>query len=153
MSYASITGVHLSRFAEDLIVYSTKEFAFVQSSDAYSTGSSLMPQKKNPDALELLRGKSARAIGQFVQLCCLMKGFKRNATSDFLVSQHFQGLPLTYNKDMQEDKEPLFDAVDTISATLAIARGVLSTLTVDAERMRRFFFWVFQNKKVFVSEI
>jgi argininosuccinate lyase len=74
LSYASIAGVHLSRFAEDLIIYSSKEFAFVQSSDAYSTGSSLMPQKKNPDALELLRGKSARAIGQFVQLCCLMKG-------------------------------------------------------------------------------
>lgn len=120
LAYASIAGVHLSRFAEDLIIFSTKEFGFVQASDAYSTGSSLMPQKKNPDALELLRGKSGRPIGHLVQLCVTMKG-----------------LPLTYNKDMQEDKEPLFDAVDTIHATLAIARGVLSTLTIDSGRMLR----------------
>jgi argininosuccinate lyase len=119
LAYASVAGVHLSRFAEDLIVFSTKEFGFVQSSDAYSTGSSLMPQKKNPDALELLRGKAGRPIGHLLQLCVTMKG-----------------LPLTYNKDMQEDKEPLFDAVDTTTATLAIARGVLSTLKIDSVRMR-----------------
>ena len=119
LAFASITGVHLSRFAEDLIVFSTKEFGFVQSSDAYSTGSSLMPQKKNPDALELLRGKAGRPIGHLLQLCVTMKG-----------------LPLTYNKDMQEDKEPLFDAVDTTCATLSIAQGVLSTLRIDSARMR-----------------
>lgn len=119
LSYASIAGMHLSRFAEDLIVYSSAEFGFLKCSDAYSTGSSLMPQKKNPDALELLRGKSGTGIGLFVKLSTVMKG-----------------LPLTYNKDMQEDKEALFEAVDTMHATLAIARGVLSTLDTNAEKMR-----------------
>lgn len=119
LAYASIAGMHLSRFAEDLIVWSSSEFGFVKISDAYSTGSSLMPQKKNPDALELLRGKAGRPLGQFVQLCTVMKG-----------------LPLTYNKDMQEDKEALFDAIDTVHATLAIARGVLSTIEPNANRLR-----------------
>jgi argininosuccinate lyase len=119
LSYASITGVHLSRFAEDLIIWSSTEFGFVKCSDAYSTGSSLMPQKKNPDALELLRGKGGKFLGNFVQLATAMKG-----------------IPLTYNKDMQEDKQSLFDSVDTIHATLAIAQGVLSTLSPSAEKMR-----------------
>ena len=94
--WATLTMLHLSRWAEDLIIYSSREFGFVTWSDAYSTGSSLMPQKKNPDALELLRGKSGRVLGQLTGLM----------TS--------KGLPSTYNKDLQEDKEPLFDAVETL---------------------------------------
>ena len=86
---------------------------------SYATGSSLMPQKANPDALELLRGKAARVIGQQVTLLCMLKG-----------------LPTTYNKDLQEDKEPLFDTVDTVRAAVSIAHGVLSTLTPNGERMR-----------------
>ena len=118
LSFGTICGVHLSRFAEDLIIYSSAEFNFVKCSDAYSTGSSLMPQKKNPDALELLRGKTGRLLGNFVQLSTTMKG-----------------IPMTYNKDMQEDKDALFDTVDTMHATVAISRGVLSTLTPNSESM------------------
>jgi argininosuccinate lyase len=119
LAWAALLSVHLSRLAEDLILYSSAEFGFVALADAYSTGSSLMPQKKNPDALELLRGKSARVVGANVTLLVLLKG-----------------LPSTYNKDLQEDKEPLFDAVDTLHGTLPIAAGVLSTLQPRAERMR-----------------
>jgi argininosuccinate lyase len=119
LAWASILSVHLSRFAEDLIIYSSSEFGFVGLSDAYSTGSSLMPQKKNPDALELLRGKTGRVVGSLNALLVLTKG-----------------LPTTYNKDLQEDKEPLFDAVDTLHGTIPIAVGVLSTLTPRTERMR-----------------
>ena len=111
--------MHLSKFGEDLIVYGTQEFGFVKFADAYSTGSSLMPQKKNPDALELLRGKSGRTIGHTVALLTMMKG-----------------LPTAYNKDMQEDKQALFDALDTAEAALQIAQGVLSTLTPNEERMK-----------------
>ncbi len=109
--WGTMTMVHLSRLAEDLIIYSSREFSFVKLADAYSTGSSLMPQKKNPDALELLRGKSARVMGQMTGLMTLLKG-----------------LPSTYNKDLQEDKEPLFDAVHTLSSSLQIACGVISTM-------------------------
>jgi argininosuccinate lyase len=109
--WGTMTMVHLSRLAEDLIIYSSREFSFVKLADAYSTGSSLMPQKKNPDALELLRGKSARVMGQMTGLMTLLKG-----------------LPSTYNKDLQEDKEPLFDAVHTLSSSLQIACGVISTV-------------------------
>jgi argininosuccinate lyase len=116
---SSMIMVHMSRFAEDLILYSSTEFGFVKLADAYSTGSSLMPQKKNPDALELLRGKSGRTIGQLVGLLVTVKG-----------------TPSTYNKDLQEDKEPLFDAADTLSACSQIANGVLSTLTPVPEKMR-----------------
>eukprot|EP00127_Corallochytrium_limacisporum_P004442 Clim_evm4s163 gene=Clim_evmTU4s163 len=111
---------HLSRWAEDLIIYSTKEFSFVTLADAYSTGSSLMPQKKNPDSLELIRGKAGRLQGQLTTLLIAMKG-----------------LPSTYNKDLQEDKEPLFDAVDTLTKIVQIATGVMSTLTIDKEAMRK----------------
>ncbi|OBZ75687.1 putative argininosuccinate lyase [Grifola frondosa] len=111
---------HISRMAEDLIIYSTAEFGFVTLSDAYSTGSSMMPQKKNPDSLELLRGKSGRVFGN-------MAGFLMT----------LKGLPSTYNKDLQEDKEPLFDSVDTISASFQIAEGVVATLEVHAEKMRQ----------------
>ncbi|BFZ60788.1 argininosuccinate lyase [Saitoella coloradoensis] len=117
--WASMTMVHISRWSEDLIIYSTAEFGFIQLADAYSTGSSLMPQKKNPDSLELLRGKSGRVFGQ-------MSGFMMT----------YKGIPSTYNKDLQEDKEPLFDAVNTISDSLRIATGVLSTLKIRQEKMR-----------------
>ena len=119
LAWATLTSVHLSRWAEDVIIYSSAEFGFVGLSDAYSTGSSLMPQKKNPDALELLRGKTGRVAGALVTLVVTLKG-----------------LPSTYNKDLQEDKEPLFDAVDTLAGTLPIAVGVLSTLAPRADRMR-----------------
>ena len=117
--WAALTMIHLSRLAEDLIVYSSHEFGFVTLADAYSTGSSLMPQKKNPDALELLRGKSGRSMGQLTGLMATLKG-----------------LPSTYNKDLQEDKEPLFDAVASLSGSLQIACGVLSTLTINPAFMR-----------------
>jgi argininosuccinate lyase len=118
MFWSSLTSTHLSRWAEDLIIYSTSEFGFVQLSDAYSTGSSLMPQKKNPDALELLRGKAGPMTGNLVSLLMTLKG-----------------LPSTYNKDLQEDKVPLFDSVDTMGAAVPIATGVLSTLAIHPERM------------------
>jgi len=117
--WCALLMTHLSKYGEDLIVYSTQEFGFIRLSDAYSTGSSLMPQKKNPDALELLRGKAGRTIGHTVSLLTTMKG-----------------LPTAYNKDMQEDKQALFDALDTAEAALQIADGVLATLTPQAARMR-----------------
>ncbi|RIK35391.1 MAG: argininosuccinate lyase [Chloroflexi bacterium] len=117
--WATLCMVHLSRLAEDLILFSSREFGFVTLADAYSTGSSLMPQKKNPDALELLRGKTGRVLGGLAGLLVTLKG-----------------LPSTYNKDLQEDKEPLFDAVETLSGALQIACGVLSTLTPNPARLR-----------------
>jgi argininosuccinate lyase len=117
--WSTLTMLHLSRLAEDLIIYSSREFSFVRLADAYSTGSSLMPQKKNPDALELLRGKSGRVIGGLTGLMTTLKG-----------------LPSTYNKDLQEDKEPLFDAVDNLSGALQIACGVISTMTPNVVYMR-----------------
>lgn len=119
LAWAAILQVHLSRLAEDLIIWSTREFAFIEIADAYSTGSSLMPQKKNPDSLELVRGKTGRVAGSFVALLMAVKG-----------------LPSTYNKDLQEDKEPLFDAIDTLSMVLPVMAGVISSLTVNAQRMR-----------------
>jgi argininosuccinate lyase len=120
LMWSSLAMTHVSRMAEDLIVYSTAEFGFVTLSDAYSTGSSIMPQKKNPDSLELLRGKSGRVFGN-------MAGFLMT----------LKGLPSTYNKDLQEDKEPLFDAVDNVSASFKIAEGVIGTLEVHADKMRQ----------------
>jgi argininosuccinate lyase len=117
--WATLTMLHLSRLAEDLIIYSSREFGFVTLADAYSTGSSLMPQKKNPDALELLRGKSGRVMGGMTGLMTTLKG-----------------LPTSYNKDLQEDKEPLFDAVENLSGSIQIATGVLSTLTPNPVAMR-----------------
>jgi argininosuccinate lyase len=116
--WGAMTMLHLSRWAEDLIIYSSREFGYVSLADAYSTGSSLMPQKKNPDALELLRGKSSRVMGGLTALMTLLKG-----------------LPSTYNKDLQEDKEPLFDAVNNLDGSLQIASGVLSTLSVNPVAM------------------
>jgi len=118
--WTSMTMIHISRLAEDLIVYSTAEFGFVTLSDAYSTGSSIMPQKKNPDSLELLRGKSGRTFGQLAGLMMTLKG-----------------VPSTYNKDLQEDKEPMFDAADTIESSLQILQGVISTLNIHPENMKR----------------
>lgn len=118
LSWAAITQLHLSRLAEDLIIYSSREFNFVELDDAYSTGSSLMPQKKNPDSLELMRGKTGRVVGSLTGLLTTLKG-----------------QPSTYNKDSQEDKEPLFDTVDTLSMTLPIAAGVIKTLKVNPGRI------------------
>ncbi|MEM9232763.1 MAG: argininosuccinate lyase [Pseudomonadota bacterium] len=120
LSAASISAITLSRFAEELVIWSTPGFAFVQCSDQFSTGSSIMPQKRNPDAAELLRGKAGRVIGAFQSLCITMKG-----------------LPLAYSKDMQEDKEPVFDALDTVGACLTIATGVTKTLHVNTEAMEQ----------------
>jgi argininosuccinate lyase len=116
---AALVGVHLSRLAEDVILYSTSEFGFVTLDDAYSTGSSLMPQKKNPDSFELLRGKSGRLLGDLVTLLTVLKG-----------------LPSTYDKDLQEDKEPLFDAADTLELALPVAAGAIATARFHHERMR-----------------
>ncbi len=115
----AMIGLHLSRMAEDLVLYSTAEFGFVTFADAYSTGSSLMPQKKNPDAMELARGKSGRLVGNLVGLLTVLKG-----------------LPMTYNKDLQEDKEGLFDSLDTLSLTLQVSAGAVQTLKVNTSKMR-----------------
>jgi argininosuccinate lyase len=118
MADAAIAMVHLSRLAEELVLWSSAEFGFVELADAYSTGSSLMPQKKNPDVPEIVRGKSGRAIGNLVTLLTVLKG-----------------LPLTYNRDLQEDKEPLFDTVETIRDSLEVMAGAIATLDVRRERM------------------
>ncbi len=116
----SIIMVHLSRFSEDLILYASSEFNLIELSDAISTGSSLMPQKKNPDALELIRGKAGRIFGHQIALLSMMKG-----------------LPLAYNKDMQEDKEAVFDTVDTISVCLQVTKIVLENVRLNREKMRQ----------------
>jgi argininosuccinate lyase len=118
-SAASLVMAHLSRLAEDLIAYATTEFGFVELSDAISTGSSIMPQKKNPDALELVRGKSGRVFGHTVALLTIIKG-----------------LPLTYNKDMQEDKEAVFDAADTVRESLEVTATVLRNVRLREARAR-----------------
>ena len=115
----SLVMVHLSRLAEDLIIYATTEFGFITLSDAVSTGSSLMPQKKNPDALELIRGKAGRVFGHHAALLATMKG-----------------LPLAYNKDMQEDKEAVFDTLDTTRLCLKVTSIVLDNLSVNEDRTR-----------------
>jgi argininosuccinate lyase len=113
---AALLAVHLSRLAEDLILWSSAEFHFIRIGDAYTTGSSLMPQKKNPDIAELARGKSARVIGNLVAGLTLLKG-----------------LPMTYNRDLQEDKERLFDSADTVQSTLLILAEMLGDIEIDAE--------------------
>jgi len=120
LSAASICMVHLSRLSEELVLWSTAEFAFITLPDAFATGSSIMPQKKNPDIPEIVRGKTGRVIGSLVALLTLMKS-----------------LPMAYNRDMQEDKEPLFDAVDTLTACLAINADMIPRITVNRETMRR----------------
>jgi argininosuccinate lyase len=115
----SLIMAHLSRLAEDLIIYSTTEFGFIELGDAISTGSSLMPQKKNPDALELVRGKTGRVYGHALALLTIVKG-----------------LPLAYNKDMQEDKEAVFDAADTVRDSLAVTATVLRNIRLREGRAR-----------------
>ena len=119
LQWASTLMQHISRWAEDLIIYSTAEFGFVRLADAYSTGSSLMPQKKNPDSLELLRGKSGRVFGYMAGLMMSVKG-----------------LPSTYNKDLQESFEPMLQGVKTTADSIQIATGVLSTLTIFPDKMK-----------------
>jgi argininosuccinate lyase/amino-acid N-acetyltransferase len=120
LAAASITAVHLSRLGEDLILYGSQEFAFIEFDDSVSSGSSLMPQKKNPDSAELLRGKSGRVIGPLVSLLTTVKG-----------------LPLAYNKDLQEDKEPLFEAMDHLSLCLRVVPRILDTLKVNRAACER----------------
>ena len=119
LSAAAILMMHLSRFCEEIVLWSSYEFGFITLDDAYSTGSSIMPQKKNPDMAELIRGKTGRVYGDLMALLTVMKG-----------------LPLAYNKDMQEDKEPVFDAVDTLKGCLIVFIPMLQTLHVRAERMQ-----------------
>jgi argininosuccinate lyase len=116
---AALIAIHLSRLAEDLILWATSEFNFIKISDAYTTGSSLMPQKKNPDIAELTRGKSGRVIGNLMSLLTLLKG-----------------LPMTYNRDLQEDKQRVFDTSDTIRATLRINAAMLREITVNKDACR-----------------
>ena len=120
LSAAAICMMHLSRFCEELILWSSAEFHFVEMDDAFSTGSSIMPQKKNPDAAELIRGKTGRVYGDLMSLLTVMKG-----------------LPLAYNKDMQEDKESFFDARDTLLGCLSVLTPMVNTLTFHKETMRR----------------
>jgi argininosuccinate lyase len=117
---ASVCMMHLSRFCEEIVLWSTGEFAFLKLSDAYSTGSSIMPQKKNPDIAELVRGKTGRVYGDLIALLTIMKG-----------------LPLAYNKDMQEDKEALFDAYDTVSDCLDVFTGMIQDAEWEIDNMRR----------------
>jgi argininosuccinate lyase len=115
----AMCATHLSRFAEEVVIWTNPYFGFVKLSDAFTTGSSIMPQKRNPDAAELTRAKLGRILGAFVALCTILKG-----------------LPLTYGKDMQEDKEPLFDAADSLELGLAAMAGMVRDLTANAGRMR-----------------
>lgn len=119
VSALALIALHLSRLAEELVLWSAPEFGFVTLHERFATGSSIMPQKKNPDSMELIRGKSARVVGDLNALMMLVKG-----------------LPLTYNRDLQEDKEPLFDAFDTVLASLQIARGVLESVTFHTAKMK-----------------
>jgi argininosuccinate lyase len=114
----AMIGIHLSRFSEDLIIWSTTEFGFIEFSDSFASGSSLMPQKKNPDMAELTRGKAGRLIGNLVTLLAILKG-----------------LPSAYNRDLQEDKEALFDSVDTVRGALEVFSAMLPALTINRERM------------------
>jgi len=119
LAAAAIAATHLSRLAEEIVLWTTPQFGFVRLSDAFSTGSSIMPQKRNPDAAELVRGKTGRVVGALIGLLTVMKG-----------------LPLAYAKDMQEDKEGVFDALPTLSLTLAAMAGMIRDLTPDAKRMK-----------------
>jgi argininosuccinate lyase len=116
----SLVGVHLSRLSEDLILYASSEFQFIRLSDAYSTGSSLMPQKKNPDVCELTRGKTGRLIGNLVSLLSVLKG-----------------LPMTYNRDLQEDKEAVFDSIDQVKTALEVYAGMLAEIELIEDRARQ----------------
>ncbi|MEM6492714.1 MAG: lyase family protein, partial [Pseudomonadota bacterium] len=116
----AILATHLSRLAEELVLWTSEQFRFVRLSDAFTTGSSIMPQKRNPDAAELVRGKAGRPIGALIALLTMLKG-----------------LPLAYGKDMQEDKEPVFDATDSLALCVAATAGMIADMTVDAAALRR----------------
>ncbi len=120
LSFASILMVHLSRLSEELILWSSTEFSFIELDDAHCTGSSIMPQKKNPDVCELVRGKTGRVVGHLMAMLTTLKG-----------------LPMTYNKDMQEDKEGLFDTIDTLKFSLSVYAAMLKGMKVNADRMRQ----------------
>ena len=119
LAAASLCAVHLSRLAEEIVIWCSAPFRFISLSDAFTTGSSIMPQKRNPDAAELTRAKVGRIMGAFVALCTILKG-----------------LPLTYGKDMQEDKEPLFDAADSLELCIAAMAGMVRDLKANKQRMR-----------------
>ena len=119
LSFASVLMMHMSRLSEELCLWSSTEFGFVELDDAFATGSSMMPQKKNPDISELVRGKTGRVYGELMAMLTTLKG-----------------LPLTYNKDLQEDKEGLFDAMDTVKFTLQVYKDMIATMTVKTDRMR-----------------
>ncbi|RLD97860.1 MAG: argininosuccinate lyase [Aquificota bacterium] len=120
LAHGAITMVHLSRMAEELVLWSSPEFSFVELPDSYCTGSSIMPQKKNPDVAELVRGKSGRVVGNLVSLLVVLKG-----------------LPLAYNRDLQEDKEPMFDTVDTLKTCLKVMAGMYERALFNVEEMER----------------
>jgi len=120
LSVASIIMAHLSRFCEEIILWSSHEFKFIELDDSYSTGSSIMPQKKNPDMAELIRGKTGRVYGDLMGLLTVIKG-----------------LPLAYNKDMQEDKEAVFDAVDTVKTCLEVFTGMVATIKINSSSMAK----------------
>ena len=120
LSFASILMVHLSRLSEELILWSSTEFAFIELDDAHCTGSSIMPQKKNPDVCELVRGKTGRVVGHLMAMLTILKG-----------------LPMTYNKDLQEDKEGVFDTIDTLKFSLSVYASMLKGMKVNADRMRQ----------------
>ncbi len=128
MSFSSVLMMHLSRLSEEIILWSSSEFAFIELDDAYATGSSMMPQKKNPDVAELVRGKTGRVYGNLLALLTVIKG-----------------LPLTYNKDLQEDKEGLFDTIDTVKFSLLVYKGMLETLRVNEAVMQQVVFNDFSN--------
>jgi argininosuccinate lyase len=119
LAAAAIAATHLSRLAEEIVFWSSDRFGFIQLSDAFSTGSSIMPQKRNPDAAELVRAKPGRITGAFITLLTVIKG-----------------LPMTYGKDMQEDKEPVFDASDHLGLAIAVMEGMIRDMTVNSSVMR-----------------
>ena len=128
LSASAILMMHLSRFSEELIIWSTSEFGFIELDDSFCTGSSIMPQKKNPDVPELVRGKTGRVYGNLMSLLTTMKS-----------------LPLAYNKDMQEDKEPVFDTVDTVKASLSIYSKMIGTIKLNRDRLREAVFQGFMT--------
>lgn len=119
LAWGAMLGTHLSRLAEDLVIWSSAEYGFVRLAERYTTGSSIMPQKRNPDSMELVRGKTGRLVGNLTTLLVVTKG-----------------IPSTYDKDLQEDKEPLFDTLDTLAMLLPIVAGVVESMTVNADAMR-----------------
>ncbi|MCQ2381075.1 MAG: argininosuccinate lyase [Acidaminococcaceae bacterium] len=134
LSFASMLMMHVSRLAEEICLWNSTEFGFIELDDAFATGSSMMPQKKNPDVAELVRGKTGRVYGTLVQMLTTLKG-----------------LPLSYNKDLQEDKEGFFDVVDTLRLTLVVLRDMLETMTVNKKKMREAVYRDFSNATDFAE--